>query len=864
MGSQPSLPARRVAALTTITHAMLDPQLKATLLDAHTTLLQSGELLSQEKLSECYARFRAKFGPAVLGGLQGEALLNLMHARPSKESLVYWLEFKDDDEFPGCFGSIAGGSALKFGFYWRQESGTWLAGNPQKQSQITPPEAIALATQQRDQLLVAVELIEELPPNATDAAYAAYAALQQKLDELCPKVSANAWGHKYLSLLFPAKLDDYHNADYQRFHLIKLHQTPPALDGLYAAAGQYVRIAEELQIPLNHLTTILNRRNGKPHSYWRVGTSIGEQTSIWPQMKAGNFVAIGWPELGDLKVKFPGTSVDGAIAKVIQNTYGTIPNVASRKAREIQSFFLRAHVGDLVLAADGRKILGVGRVTGAYRFEPATLSTAPHQLPVEWLAFDPWPLPADEGLQTTFVALKKPENCIAAERHIPTSPAQPTPSPAMLTPAPDVLPLNIILYGPPGTGKTHRLRNEYMEKVFTDRKAVLSAEEQACSIVKDRAWWEVAALALLDASGNQATVAQILQHPLVQARLKLSANSNPGNSVWAALQSHAREDCLAVKYSNRSDPLIFAKDEDSVWSLNAKLVLADLPELGEVLNRFRSPPQELAEVRRYKFTTFHQSFSYEDFVEGIKPQTVNGQITYEVRDGIFKQACQEAALVVPKPYALFIDEINRGNVASIFGELITLIEDDKRLGAANQLTPELPYSRQAFGVPRNLHVIGTMNTADRSVEALDTALRRRFTFVEMRSDPGCIVNSPSLDVDLGKLLTAMNARIEQLLDHDHCIGHAYFMSVNDLPALRKVFANKIIPLLREYFYGCPAKIGMVLGERFVTRESSKLPFAGGSWGAGELDEKDVYSFTEPSTLNEADFQTVYAQADSGI
>lgn len=842
---------------------MLDPQLKATLLGAHTALLQDGELLSQEKLNECYARFRAKFGPDVLGGLQGEALLNLMHARPSKDSLVYWLEFKDDDEFPGCFGSIAGGSALKFGFYWRQDDGAWATGSPQKQTPIPPAEAIALATQQRDQLLVAVGLIEQLPPNATDAEYA---ALQQKLDELCPKVSANAWGHKYLSLLFPAKLDDYHNADYQRFHLIKLQQTPPTLDGLYAAAGQYVRIAEELQMPLNHLTTILNHRNGKPHAYWRVGTSLGGETSIWPQMKAGNFVAIGWPELGDLKVKFPGTSVDGAIAKEIQKTYDTIPNVASRKAREIQSFFLRARVGDLILAADGRKILGVGRVSGAYRFDPTILSAAPHQLPVEWRAFGPWQMPADEGLQTTFVEVRKTENCIAVECHIssPASPAQPTPSPAMLTPEPDPLPLNIILYGPPGTGKTHRLRNEYMEKFFTDRKAVLSAEEQACAIVKDRAWWEVAALALLDANGNQATVAQILQHPLVQARLKLSANSNPGNSVWAALQSHAREDCIAVKYSNRSDPLIFAKDEESVWSLNAKLVLADLPELGEALNRFRGPPQELAEVRRYKFTTFHQSFSYEDFVEGIKPQTVNGQIGYEVRDGIFKQACQQADLVAPKPYALFIDEINRGNVASIFGELITLIEDDKRLGAANQLTPELPYSRQAFGVPKNLHIIGTMNTADRSVEALDTALRRRFTFVEMRPDPGCIVQPPSLGVELGKLLTAMNARIEQLLDHDHCIGHAYFMSVNDLPALRKVFANKIIPLLREYFYGCPAKIGMVLGERFVARASSKLPFAGGSWGAGELDEKDVYSFADPSTLTEADFQTVYAQADSGI
>ncbi len=265
----------------------------------------------------------------------------------------------------------------------------------------------------------------------------------------------------------------------------------------------------------------------------------------------------------------------------------------------------------------------------------------------------------------------------------------------------------------------------------------------------------------------------------------------------------------------------------------------------------------MPEVCRYKFTTFHQSFSYEDFVEGIKPQSDDGELSYEVRDGIFKKACQEAATNPDKPYALFIDEINRGNIASIFGELITLIEDDKRLGAENQLTPELPYSRQPFGVPKNLHIIGTMNTADRSVEALDTALRRRFTFVEMRPDPSCIDQPASLDVDLCKLLVVMNARIEQLLDHDHCIGHAYFMSVKDLAGLRATFANKIIPLLREYFYGNPAKVGMVLGERFVVRQSTKTPFAVGSWGADELEEKEVFAFADVNQLTAADFQTIY-------
>lgn len=848
---------------------MLEQHLRVALQETHKLLLGNGKLLSQEKLHECYSLFRSRFGPEVLRGLQGEALLNLMHARPSKDSLVYWLEFKNDDEFPARFGSIAGGNALKFGFYWRQESGTWVTGSPKKPSDISPAEAVAFATKQRDQLLKAVDLLEQLPQDASDADYA---TLQKKLDEFCPDVSSNAWGHKYLSLLFPSKLDDYHNADYQRFHLIKLLQAPTLPGGLYAAAGPYVRIANELGIHVNHLTTILNHRNGRPPGYWRVGTSLGAETSIWEQMKDGNFVAIGWAELGDLATVPKNAVLRATIDQRLQKTWGMKPNVASRKAGEIQDFYEAAE-GSLVLAADGQAILGIGRVKGPYRYDPATHANAPHQRAVEWLAIETWHLPEQEGLRTTFVKLKNPQNQFATERRLApqSSSLQPLPNPTMPAPRPDSLPLNIILYGPPGTGKTHRLRNEYMEKFFTDRQAVLTAEEQACAIVKDKAWWEVAALALLDADGNRATVEQIRQHPLLKARLKLSANNNPRNAVWAALQLHTREDCSAVNYANRCGPLIFAKDEDAVWSLNAKLVLAELPELEEALQRFRNPPQELAEVQRYKFTTFHQSFSYEDFVEGIKPQSTGGQLSstggqlsYEVRDGIFKQACQEATAVAPKPYALFIDEINRGNVASIFGELITLIEDDKRLGTANQLTPELPYSRQPFGVPRNLHIIGTMNTADRSVEALDTALRRRFVFIEMRPDPKLIQRPAGLNVDLSKLLEAMNARIEQLLDHDHCIGHAYFMSVQDLPDLRRVFANKIVPLLREYFYGSPAKVGMVLGERFVICQNSKTPFASGSWGADELDEKEVYTFRDFSLLTEADFQTVYAEANSGI
>ncbi len=208
------------------------------------------------------------------------------------------------------------------------------------------------------------------------------------------------------------------------------------------------------------------------------------------------------------------------------------------------------------------------------------------------------------------------------------------------------------------------------------------------------------------------------------------------------------------------------------------------------------------------FVTFHQSYGYEEFVEGIKPDldsknTESKDISYKIHDGIFKQMCKEALENPKKPYIIIIDEINRGNISKILGELITLIEPSKRIGAKEELRVELPYSNESFGVPENLYIIGTMNTADRSIALLDTALRRRFDFIEMMPKPEKLGKCG--DTNLNTLLTAMNNRIEFLLDREHTIGHSYFIDVNNYEKLCDVFKNKIIPLLQEYFYDDYAK-----------------------------------------------------------
>jgi hypothetical protein len=259
-------------------------------------------------------------------------------------------------------------------------------------------------------------------------------------------------------------------------------------------------------------------------------------------------------------------------------------------------------------------------------------------------------------------------------------------------------------------------------------------------------------------------------------------------------------------------------------------------------------------AERTRFVTFHQSFAYEEFVEGLKPRSVDGQIRYDVMPGVFRQICQDAAADSDNPYLLVIDEVNRANIAKVFGELITLIEDDKRLGAENEIKVTLPYSGESFGVPNNLTILGTMNTADRSIALLDIALRRRFTFVPVMPNPNYL-KTDIQGVSLQQLLQRLNERIARMLDKDHQIGHSYFMNITNLADLRFVWKHRILPLLEEYFYSDGERLHALLGDKFVILQSmdgtgdntfsDRFDFGTGQYGLPELsDETFVTSLQE--------------------
>ncbi len=581
----------------------------------------------------------------------------------------------------------------------------------------------------------------------------------------------------------------------------------------------------------------------------------GEKGKYWDDFKKDKEIRIHYPPIPDLNTFDTKAELIDFIRE--HNVFsGSQVNI---KSEEIW-YFKNIKIGDMILANKGLGgILGRGIVSKEYFFDPDNKDNH-HCLGVKWYdkTFKSRKLP-DVWSFNTVIKLSKEEffNIANGKEYIKKKEDK-------VKKIPSQFPLNQILFGAPGTGKTYNSINRALE--------LINEKEEKELDWKDRS----------------------------KVKLLFDKRMSEGRIIFTTFhQSMCYEDFIEgikpqqpdvdeqfVKYS--VEPGIFKQICLNAQTPNISGFETIYNQFIEDLNNL--PDGELLKLKTPKNKDFYISANSRNNLnlhtgvnkrkagaitkEGIQKELqgvsyyfwwrnyYNGVMNYLKEQYNFKPELSDNN---NKNYVLIVDEINRGNVSQIFGELITLIEEDKRLGAKEALEVTLPYSKEKFGVPSNLYIIGTMNTADRSVEALDTALRRRFSFVEYQPVPELIASDGKLrdkkgvvdGIDLVAVLRIINLRIEKLLDKDHLIGHSYFMSVESLDGLKQTFQNKILPLLQEYFFGDYGKIGLVLGKGFcnLVADSDDNIFAeSDDYDQSEFLQRKVYKLNNVAEMTDETFK----------
>lgn len=435
-----------------------------------------------------------------------------------------------------------------------------------------------------------------------------------------------------------------------------------------------------------------------------------------------------------------------------------------------------------------------------------------------------------------------------------------------------VIALNRILYGPPGTGKTFNTVVETLRVIEGTDKPEGSHEEQKRRFDKLRKEGRVAFVTFhqsfsyedfvegvrADVSGNNLsyrnkdgifkqmatsalfdkivwTSASDVSFPIlyqefiktVKANLPYPLTSSTGRALRITHVSEQGTMNIAHHGSDITHPMGVNRMQKLYEAYPSREKLKAITNLETGISGVIKQGNRTAYWAMISGLLDFKERQYDDLKEVQRDNNDGADVAYEDKKARIASA-DEPAYCTGKPYVLVIDEINRGNTSRIFGELITLIEASKRIGASDEIQLQLPYSNDTFGVPDNLYLIGTMNTADRSLTQIDTALRRRFDFIEMMPQPKLLKHSVA-GVDLCRMLEAMNNRIEHLYDREHTIGHAFFMHLNEnstIADLAQIFKNKVLPLLEEYFFEDWDKIAKVLGKAdiYAVKQTKDLGF----------------------------------------
>jgi len=434
-------------------------------------------------------------------------------------------------------------------------------------------------------------------------------------------------------------------------------------------------------------------------------------------------------------------------------------------------------------------------------------------------------------------------------------------------------PLNQILYGPPGTGKTYNTINKALKIIdgfvadnreeakerfealkedgqiefvtfhqsygyeeFVEGIKAKTTDEGIEYKIEPGIFNKMAKEAKINYENSQKTATQLKKEKTLKQKLEIFLNDSIENEQEFSKTKGGK---FKIKEVENNDISIYTEDSnysDKSLTLQINEFLAIL-ESNIELKTSRQLAQDIFGINNQRQKDTYYLSLYKAF-----------------NQTIFTNLDDTEPVETLKNYILIIDEINRGNISKIFGELITLIEESKRLGNNEAMVVTLPYSAKEFSVPKNLYIIGTMNTADRSIALMDTALRRRFEFEEMMPKPELLGEVEGINLD--KLLTKINQRIEYLYDRDHTIGHAYFIDIEEKEALDSAMRNKVIPLLQEYFYDDWEKIQLVLNDGFISKVQQSPNDIFGAINDEFVDE-EKYSYDIVEDVSEEAYRKIY-------
>ncbi len=878
-----------------------------------------------------------------------------------KTSFCYWVEALTTD-----VGSIWGGSAYKFGIFKRRN----LESTTSKDSLITDGE-YSWAKKYGDTKEIAFQKIK------TNL----LAIIENTQNNTIENIDEIDLGDAYkwkIAFLY---------GDFNIINIFKNESLVEAAQSLgYTGTSKKFTDLYRFMLPLKQpeqdffdFTQELWQQTSlaKPKRYWLYAP--GENASKWEEFYSEGIMALGWGELGDLEQYKSRNEIKNALVAAYGGEGDKKNDVSAN-----DDFLNRINIGDIIIVKKGRgQILGYGQVTSDYYFEENN-SDYNSRRNVDWKLKGIWKVDQNLVLKTltdiTKYAAEDPNYSKYYEK------------------------LLAIMEGQTNNLNYKLDYSNYLSSIYSENSGTKASYIKSIEILSD----------LLDY--NIFEVNDVLQLKQLYTELIKEQRNKDGKYFHPEAPSYGLNGFYSASIKTYLDFHLKQKGNsmnNSSFKAPLNQILYGPPGTGKTYNSINkaiaiiNPDFDLNQDRKIVkeefdrlvglgqivFTTFHQSMSYEDFVEGIKPKVEedaneNKQVVYEIEDGIFKRLANKAKLINtsinsnstqysfddawndliteaeqniekgtpetlkiqtpnlglkiveitergnlklkpiysedakeytvsysrvkrlheafpdlsavknidkefrtviggsnstaywsilniinPKiiansnninstqespstPFVLIIDEINRGNISSIFGELITLIEDSKRLGQIEELEVLLPYSKTKFGVPSNLYIIGTMNTADRSVEALDTALRRRFSFEEMppRYDLKELENEV-FGYQLKDILKTINKRIVRLLNNDHAIGHSYLLNKNEKTLIESFYKN-IIPLLQEYFFGDYGKMRLVLGDGFIQfdewNEDDNF-FASVTDSKNDYDVKDLYSIIEYKKDNKKGF-----------